>query len=67
MSIYQNEPAHFDALCQRTGLAAPELSASLTMLELAGVLSDTTGDWYTRDESKAEVREVKHGFEAVAR
>jgi DNA processing protein len=43
------EPTHFDSLCERSGMAAGELSATLTMLELAGVVSRHPGDWYSRD------------------
>ncbi len=43
------EPLHFDVLCERTGIAPGELSASLTMLELAGVVSRQPGDWYSRE------------------
>ncbi|MBY0360063.1 MAG: DNA-processing protein DprA [Candidatus Obscuribacterales bacterium] len=40
------EPIHFDVLCQKTGMAAGEMSATLTMLELAGVVNRLPGDWY---------------------
>ncbi len=46
--LLSNEPVHFDVLCERTGIPAGELSATLTMLELAGVVSRLPGDWYTR-------------------
>jgi predicted Rossmann fold nucleotide-binding protein DprA/Smf involved in DNA uptake len=42
------EPVHFDLLCERSGIPAPELSATLTMLELAGVVTRHPGDWYSR-------------------
>ncbi|HEY9868654.1 MAG TPA: DNA-processing protein DprA, partial [Candidatus Obscuribacterales bacterium] len=42
------EPMHFDVLCERTGMAAGELSATLTMLELAGVVVRHPGDHYSR-------------------
>jgi DNA processing protein len=42
------EPMHFDVLCERTGMAAGELSATLTMLELAGVVVRHAGDHYSR-------------------
>lgn len=42
------EPMHFDVLCERTGMAAGELSATLTMLELAGVVVRHPGDYYSR-------------------
>lgn len=40
------EPIHFDTLCERTGMAAGEMSATLTMLELAGIAGRAPGDWY---------------------
>lgn len=43
-----NEPVHFDVLTQRTGMQAGELSAALTMLELAGAVHRLSGDWYNR-------------------
>jgi predicted Rossmann fold nucleotide-binding protein DprA/Smf involved in DNA uptake len=46
--LISNEPIHFDHLIERSGMAAGELSATLTMLELAGVVERLTGDWYTR-------------------
>lgn len=42
------EPVHFDVLCEKTGMQAGELSATLTMLELAGVISRLPGDWYEK-------------------
>jgi len=42
------EPIHFDHLIERSGMAAGELSATLTMLELAGIVERLTGDWYSR-------------------
>lgn len=42
------EPVHFDLLCERTGMPTGELSASLTMLELAGIVTRHPGDWYSR-------------------
>jgi DNA processing protein len=47
-----SEPVHFDNLSERTGMPAGELSASLTMLELAGVITRHPGDWYSRDERR---------------
>lgn len=43
-----NEPVHFDYLCEKLGMQAGELSATLTMLELAGVIERLPGDWYSR-------------------
>jgi DNA processing protein len=42
------EPVHFDYLVEKSGMPAPELSATLTMLELAGVVTRHPGDWYSR-------------------
>lgn len=42
------EPVHFDLLCERTGMPAGEMSATLTMLELAGIAVRHPGDWYSR-------------------
>ncbi len=43
------EPVHFDHLIERSGLQAGELSATLTMLELAGMVERLPGDWYSRE------------------
>ncbi len=45
--LIRPEPIHFDMLCERSGMQAGELSATLTILELAGLVSRETGDWYT--------------------
>ncbi|HEY9714724.1 MAG TPA: DNA-processing protein DprA, partial [Chroococcales cyanobacterium] len=42
------EPVHFDYLCEKADIPAPELSATLTMLELAGVITRHPGDWYSK-------------------
>jgi DNA processing protein len=47
--LLSDEPTHFDVLCERTGMPVGELSASLTMLELAGIVTRHPGDWYTRE------------------
>lgn len=41
-------PTHFDVLCERTGMPAGEMSATLTMLELAGIVVRHPGDWYSK-------------------
>lgn len=41
------EPVHFDVLCERTGMPAGEMSATVTMLELAGVALRHPGDWFS--------------------
>lgn len=46
--LLSGEPVHFDVLCERTGMPAGEMSATLTMLELAGVAARHPGDWYSR-------------------
>lgn len=46
--LIELEPIHFDTLSDRTAMQAGELSASLTMLELAGLVSRLPGDWYER-------------------
>lgn len=46
--LLSGEPVHFDTLSDRTGMPAGELSATLTMLELAGVATRMPGDWYVR-------------------
>lgn len=43
------EPTHFDHLCQKAGMGAGEMSGTLTMLELAGIVTRHPGDWYSRD------------------
>jgi len=49
--MISNEPVHFDYLCEKSGIKAAELSASLTMLELAGVVTRHPGDWYSREQT----------------
>jgi DNA processing protein len=48
--MLSHEPMHFDVLCERASMQAGELSATLTMLELAGVVERLPGDWFTRVE-----------------
>ncbi len=50
-TLIEQEPIQFDVLCQKLGMGAPELSASLTMLELAGAVTRLPGDWYERQRS----------------
>lgn len=49
--MISNEPVHFDVLCQRSGMNPGEMSATLTMLELAGLVLRHAGDWYSRQDS----------------
>jgi len=53
--LMSNEPSHFDYLIEKTGMNTGELSAILTMLELAGVISRLPGDWYTRDKQAFKI------------
>ncbi|PZM81086.1 MAG: DNA-protecting protein DprA [Candidatus Melainabacteria bacterium] len=46
--LVTSEPVHFDVLSQRLEMSAGELSATLTMLELAGIVERLPGDWYAR-------------------
>jgi DNA processing protein len=47
-NLLSSEPVHFDTLFQQCSLTVGELSATLTMLELAGVVVRQSGDWYAR-------------------
>ncbi len=49
--LISREPVHFDHLCYKSGMAPGELSATLTMLELAGIVARHPGDWYVRSSS----------------
>jgi DNA processing protein len=46
--LISDEPVHFDQLAERTGMAVGELSSTLTMLELAGVVERLAGDSYVK-------------------
>lgn len=46
--LITREPVHFDHLCHKSGMTPGELSATLTMLELAGIVMRHPGDWYVR-------------------
>ena len=46
--LIEAEPVHFDTLCDRTAMQAGEMSATLTMLELAGLVNRLQGDWYEK-------------------
>ncbi|HNB23580.1 MAG TPA: DNA-processing protein DprA [Candidatus Melainabacteria bacterium] len=46
--LVTSEPIHFDVLSQKLEMSAGELSATLTMLELAGIVERLPGDWYSR-------------------
>ena len=60
--MLQLEPTHFDVLCEKASMKAGELSATLTMLELAGLLERHPGDWYSRMQPGS--RRVMPGFPA---
>ncbi len=45
------EPIHFDSLCESSGMSAGEMSATVTMLELAGLIESHQGDWYSRKQA----------------
>ncbi len=44
------EPMHFDHLCHQSGIPAGELSAILTMLELARLVTRHEGDLYSKED-----------------
>jgi addiction module HigA family antidote len=46
--LLSEKPIHFDLLCERSGLNAGQLSATLTMLELAELVTRHAGDWYSK-------------------
>ncbi|HEY9793094.1 MAG TPA: HigA family addiction module antitoxin [Candidatus Obscuribacterales bacterium] len=46
--LLSDEKIHFDALIEKSGLQAGEISAALTMLELSEVITRYPYDWYSR-------------------
>lgn len=52
--VLSAEAVHFDDLCRRTGMAAGQLSASLMILELEGLVKRMAGDRYVRQDRKHE-------------
>lgn len=50
------EPVHFDSLSEKTGMNTGELSATLTMLELGGVITRLPGDWYCLEAQVVPVK-----------
>jgi len=46
--LLTREPIHFDFLAQQIGIGGGELSATLTMLELAGLVNRHPGDWFSK-------------------
>lgn len=57
--LIEQEPVQFDVMCQQLGIGAHELSASLTMLELAGIVTRLPGDWYERHRSSFQAQRQK--------
>ena len=57
--LIEQEPIQFDVLLQKLGMGAHELSASLTMLELAGIISRLPGDWFERQKSSFQAQGQK--------
>jgi DNA processing protein len=53
--LMSNEPVQFDYLVEKTGMKIGELSAILTMLELAGVILRLPGDRYVREKQAFRV------------
>jgi DNA processing protein len=50
-----SEPVHFDVISQKLEMSAGELSATLTMLELAGIVERLPGDWYSRQSNVSTI------------
>lgn len=48
--LLSSEPQHFDFISNETGMAAGELSGTLTILELAGVVERHPGEWFSKIE-----------------
>jgi len=46
--LLQKEPLHIDELARTTGLTVPEISASLTVMELKGLVKNNGGGIYKR-------------------
>lgn len=53
--LVTSEPVHFDVLSQKLEMSAGELSATLTMLELAGIVERLPGDWYSRQSKVSTI------------
>ena len=51
LDFLRSEPVHFDQICHEFGMAAGELSATLTILERAGVVERHPGEWFSRPDS----------------
>ena len=57
--LIEQEPIQFDVLSEKLGMGAHELSASLTILELAGIISRLPGDWFERHKSSFQAHGQK--------
>ena len=57
--LIEQEPIQFDLLSQKLSMSAHELSASLTMLELAGIVTRLPGDWYERQKASFQAPKQK--------
>lgn len=58
--ILSSEPTHMDTLCQKLRMPVSEISAALTMLELAGMAVRLAGDRYVRYITEsAELKTVR--------
>ena len=67
-SLLSAEPKHFDELCRESGLAASEVGATLTLLELKGLARDVGGTSYILGVSgRAESTESAKGRSALHR
>ena len=53
LAILSTKPFQLDVLSQQTGMPASALSATLTMLEISGLVTRMPGDWYVRCGSAA--------------
>jgi hypothetical protein len=51
--LISQTPAHFDDLCLGSQMPAPDVSSSLTMLELSGLITRMPGDSYVLAKSEA--------------
>lgn len=47
-NILSDTPIHIDIIVQKTNLSATEIATELTMLELMGVISETSGKFFTK-------------------
>jgi len=64
MSALTREPSHVDAVVRNTGLAAAQVSATLALLELKGLVRNVGGMQYGR--VREETASYEPGIEASA-